>query len=112
MTDPITPLTPAQLATAEQQTAKEGYLHKTAIGLDQFVDVLTGGLPDETISSRAARWDTEDKGLKHVAGHEMSRFLDLFQKDHGAQAEAGDLERAMIVETTEETTGTLPKQGS
>jgi len=112
MTDPITPLTPAQLTLAEQQTAGEGYLRKAAIGLDQFVNVLTGGLPDETISSRATRWDTEDRGLRHVAGREMSKFLDLFQKDHGAEAEAGDLERATIAEITEETTGTLPKQGS
>jgi hypothetical protein len=32
----------------------------------------------------------------------MSRFLDLFQKDHGAKAQAGDIERAKAVEALEE----------
>ena len=109
MTDPITPLTPTEESIQEAQAAQEGYVKKSLVGLDQFVNVLTDGLPDETISSRAARWDTEDKGVKHAMGFAMSKFLDLFQKDHGAKAEAGDAERAKIVEHTEETTGTLPK---
>ncbi len=45
-----------------------------------FINVLTDGDPDETISSRAARAAQQGKGW----GIEMSKFLDLFQKDHAA----------------------------
>jgi hypothetical protein len=37
----------------------------------------------------------------------MSKFLDLFQKDHGAKAQAGDVVRAEDVITTEEQSGDL-----
>lgn len=97
MSNGITPLTPAQEQVAEQQTAHEGYFRKDLIGLDQFANVITGGNPDETISSRMARWDTEDRGVKHEVGEVVSKGLDLFQKDHGAEAESGDLERAQNV---------------
>jgi hypothetical protein len=102
MSDGITPLTPVQVAVDEQQVANEGYVKKDLIGLDQFTNVILGGSPDETISSRMARWDTEDKGVKHKVGEVVSKGLDLFQKDHGAQAETGDLERAKIVTNIEE----------
>ena len=103
----ITPLTPDQLATAELQVEHEGYFRKDLIGLDQFVNVLTGGSPDETISSRSARWAVKDKGVKHVVGEVISHSLDLFEHDHGAEAEAGDLERAVTVAKIEESTGDL-----
>ena len=105
MTDTgITPLTPAQEAVAEAQTQHEGYLRRDLIGLDQFANVLTGGHPDETISSRAARDAIHGDKPAEV----LSKILDVFQKDHGAQAEAGDLERAQAVANLEETSGTLP----
>ena len=102
MSLPITPLTPAQISTQEISASKEGYVKRDLVGFDQFVNVLTDGDPDETISSRMARWATEDSGLKHDLGSAVSKGLDLFQKDHGAKAEAGDLERAQTVVTTEE----------
>jgi len=49
------------------------------IALDQLGNALTGGDPDETISSRMG---------KHLAKHDcpfcnlMCKFLNLFQKDH------------------------------
>ena len=46
MENPITPLTPKQTAKEESQAAKERYLHRTLVGLDQFVNVLAGGHPD------------------------------------------------------------------
>lgn len=101
MTDPITPLTPEQVAAQEAKTAKEGYFKKDLIGLDQFVNVETGGNPDETISSRMARWDTESTGARHEIGKIISEGLDLFQADHGAKAEAGDLERSEAVRSIE-----------
>jgi hypothetical protein len=75
-----------------------GWVHRSLVGLDQFVNVLTGGLPDETISSRSQR--AADRG--NWAGKAMTGFLHLFQKDHGHKAEAGDLRRAEEVEETEE----------
>jgi hypothetical protein len=103
MTDPVTPLTPEQVAHQEAQASKEGYLHKDLVGLDQFANVVTGGNPDETISSRAARADEAGK----TWGKALSRFLDFFQPDHGPKAQAGDVERAEAVEKLEEKSGGL-----
>lgn len=94
------PLTPEQIAKQELQAAHEEYLHKVAVGFDQFMNTATGGDPDETISSRAQR-DAD-------AGNEFAKLLthglDLIQKDHGRKAEAGDLERAQTVEGIESQT--------
>ena len=75
-----------------------GWPHRTLVALDQFLNVLTGGLPDETISSRSQR--AADRG--NPLGKVMTKFLHLFQKDHGHLAEKGDLARAEQVEETEE----------
>ena len=103
MTDPITPLTPAQTAQEETQAAHEAYLHRFLVGFDQFMNVVTDGDPDETISSRSARAALRGKKW----GIAMSKFLDKFQNDHGADAMSGDLERAEAVEKLEEQTGEL-----
>lgn len=105
MADPITPLTPAQTAQQEQQAAHEKYVHRFLVGFDQFMNVVTDGDPDETISSRAARAAEKGKGW----GIELSKFLNHFQKDHGADAQAGDLERAEAVVSLEENSGALNK---
>lgn len=98
MSDGIVPLTPEQLAAQELTAQHEGYLHRVIEQVDVTANVATGGLQDETISSRSAR--AAERGSKF--GIVMSKFLDLFQKDHGAKAQAADLERAKIVESTEE----------
>jgi hypothetical protein len=103
MADPITPLTPAQVTNQEARASREGYLHRTLVGLDQFTNVLTGGNPDETISSRLARSAEQD----HTVGKVGSAILNLFQKDHGPKAQAGDAERAERIETIEEQSGGL-----
>jgi hypothetical protein len=97
----VTPLTSAQAQVEEQQAAKEKYLHRMLVGLDQFMNVVTDGDPDETISSRAAR--AAEKGKPW--GIEMSKFLDLFQKDHGPCAQSGDIERAETVVQLEDQSG-------
>ncbi len=103
MSDGIVPLTPQQVVKQEAQAAKEGYLTRTLVAVDDLGNVLTGGLPDETISSRAAR-----AAEKHeVVGEVVSKFLDVFQKDHGAKAQAGDLERASTAEDVELHSGGL-----
>lgn len=45
-------LTSEQVAQAEANAAKDGYLHRDLVALDQDINVDAGGLPDETISSR------------------------------------------------------------
>jgi hypothetical protein len=103
MSDGITPLTPSQVAAQESQAAHEGYFKRDLIALDMGVNVVTGGLPDETISSRWAR--SAEQG--HIVGELGSKFLDVFQKDHGAKAQAGDTERAEKVVETEAASGGL-----
>ena len=103
MSDGITPLTPAQVAAQEAQAGREGYIKRDLIALDMGVNVLTGGLPDETISSRWARGAEEHHKLDELG----SKFLDVFQHDHGAKAQAGDTERALKVEATEAASGGL-----
>lgn len=97
MSNPITPLDPKQIEKQEAQAAKEGYIDRDLIAIDMLGNVLTGGKPDETISSRSAR--AAEAGNKF--GIVMSKFLNLFQKDHGAKAQAGDVERAAAVEKIE-----------
>ncbi len=104
MSDGITPLTPTQVTTYEQKAAKESYFVRVLVALDIFVNVLFNGRPDETISSHAARAATEGRWWGIV----VSKFLDLFQSDHGARAEAGDVERAEQVIQLEDKTGNLP----
>lgn len=101
--NPITPLTPEQTAAQEARTLRENPVVRDLVALDQAANVLTGGLPDETISSRLAR----DAEKHRRAGEIGSMILDLFQKDHGAKAEAGDLARAERAEQAEEDSGDL-----
>lgn len=105
MSDGITPLTPDQEKLYEKQASQEGWFHRVWVALDMFVNVLFKGNPDETISSRSARAATEGK----TWGVILSNLLDLIQKDHGAKAEAGDVERTKEVQYLEDHSGDLPK---
>ena len=93
-------LTPEQIAIAEQRAAHEGYLHRVAVGFDQFVNTMAAGNPDETISSRAQRLSDGGNEFAKLLTH----GLDLLQKSHGRKAEAGDLVRAENVEGIEKET--------
>jgi hypothetical protein len=102
MSSPITPLTPEQLTKQESQAAKEGAVHRDLVAVDIATnEIVLRGQMDETISSHAARADEEGKSW----GKLVSRFLNLFQSDHGAKAQAGDLERAQNVARIEESSG-------
>lgn len=90
-------LTPEQIKKAESNAAKEGYLHRALVGLDQFINVITGGLPDETISARSQR--AANKG--NPFGKFMSWWLGKIQKNHGEKAQAGDEARADKIEDIE-----------
>jgi hypothetical protein len=97
------PLTPGQVQLAEARAAKEGYVHRVLVGLDQFMNDLAGGLPDETISSRSER----DAIKGDFAAKLITHGLDLIQANHGQKAEAGDVERATTVVAVEEKSGAL-----
>lgn len=104
MSDPITPLTTVEVTAVEAQVAKEGTFHKDLVAIDIATNVvLLRGQEDETISSHAARAAEQGK----FWGKLVSRFLNLFQSNHGAKAQAGDVERAEIVENLEEKSGGL-----
>lgn len=110
MSDPITPLTPAQTAQQEQSAAHESYPHRVIEMVDATVGTLLGGPQDVTISSDLAVMDRKDTGIKHEIGKAGSAFLDLFQKDHGAKAVAADLERAQAVEREAQSSGIVSGQ--
>lgn len=103
-----TPLTPSQVTSQERKAAQEGWAHQVLVSLDQAGNVigspiflLQKGLPDETISSHVRRiMDDPDAKHKLVAGI-LNHVLNEIQANHGAKAEAGDLERADAVQSTE-----------
>lgn len=94
MSNPITPLTPAQAVVEESQAKSENFILRDLVGVDIFVNELTGGPMDETISTRLAIDSVEGHGVSKVIGKLGSAILDKFQSNHGADAAAGDLERA------------------
>jgi hypothetical protein len=109
MSDPITPLNSEQLAKQESQAAKEGVVHRDLVAVDIATnEIVLRGQMDETISSHAARAAEDGKGW----GRFVSRFLNLFQSDHGAKAQAGDLERAQNIARIEESSGFERNQAS
>lgn len=65
------------------------YAYNFMIGLDQFANVVLGGAPDVTISSRA--WNNRE----HWAGAAAVKFIDFLfswhEQDHcKSSAESGD----------------------
>lgn len=108
MTDPITPLDPQQTAEREAHALQEPYIERLLVSdLDIPVNVATGGLPDETLSSRFARWSYTGTGIRHKIGRFMCRMLNIAQKNHGADAVAGDAARAQRVLDTENESGII-----
>lgn len=94
-----------QIKTAERHTREEGYIHRALVALDIFLNVITGGHEDETISSRVRRISDENNHWSWspfvVLAKMLNFFLDMLQKNHGLHAAAGDLERAEEVEKIE-----------
>lgn len=103
-----TPLAPEQVAQAGARVDKESYPHEVLVAFDQFWNVLGSplflqqkGLPDETISAHVRRLSDDPKYKHAFIAHVLNHALNFIQKNHGALAEAGDLERAKNVEKTE-----------
>lgn len=99
-----TPPTAEQIAAWGAKAAGHDYFQRVACGLDQFVNVLTGGRLDETISSRTSRVIRNAK-LNFVVWVWIATWViwlcDLVQDLHGVKAESGDLERAEEIVATE-----------
>lgn len=98
-------LTSAQIRHAEKNAAAEGFLHRVAVAADQDLNVDSGGLPDETISSRVRRISNAHPRWSWNPGVWLAKSinagLNLLQSDHGQRAQSGDLERALKVASTE-----------
>jgi hypothetical protein len=90
------PLTPAQIAAAQIRDAKEGYLHRLLVALDDFGGAFLDIQNDQTISSA-----TEIAAHKHLWYSALAKALndglDLIQASHGQLAQVGDIERAKAV---------------
>lgn len=103
---PITPLTKAQTAAEEAAAATESVIHNDFVAVDIATNVVVlGGHQDETISSHASRDALEHKPVGVV----VSEVLDLFQANHGAKAQAADVERAEAIIKLETAAGDLNK---
>lgn len=89
MSNPIKPLTLDQVAAQEAKAAKEPYPERVAVALDKAIATIADAPPDVTISEVAGVDAVDAKGIRGFYGRWMSRFLDIFQSDHGAKATAG-----------------------
>lgn len=65
------------------------YGRKVLIAIDQLFNALGGGWPDETLSSRAYRWD---KDGKRSWPHTFINALFFWQKDHCLSAYTNERE--------------------
>lgn len=108
MSNPVTPLTSTQAVIEQSQAATESFITRDLVAIDIVTNELTGGPMDETISTRLAIDSVEGHGLSHVVGKFGSAILDKFQSDHGADAAAGDLERALSEEKVVRQSGLVP----
>jgi hypothetical protein len=96
--DPLSPLTPNEIAQQEAEAAKEGWLRRSLVAFDIACNVIfLRGRPDETISSHAGRAAIDGK----LWGKLLAKALNLFEDNHCEHALAGDLERAQAIEKTE-----------
>ena len=69
------------------------HVHFILIGFDDFCNTLTGGNPDETLSSRSGRARSEGK----IWGKLLAGFLDWLQENHCKTAIYNDIIRAEAV---------------
>jgi len=69
MSDPIVDLTPTQVTLQEDQAAKEGFIKRDLIAVDECTgEVLFDAPPDETISTETGIMAADDHGIKKCIG--------------------------------------------
>jgi hypothetical protein len=72
------------------------YIWNILIAVDQLVNTLCGGDPDETISSRLGKWaiNGDNKcGIRKAIYNGVNNIVELFEKDHfkkSIEADEGD----------------------
>lgn len=91
--DPVVPLTPEQEAEHRASVRKYGYFKRLGIDVDDLGNGLTGGNCDETLSSRIGRDAVKGGRFARTA----AKVLNVFGRNHCANAQAGDVERAQEV---------------
>ena len=65
------------------------YCWNILISIDQFVNVIFGGDPDETISSRLGKWSRDGKhnsGIRKPIWNIAHFVVEIFEKDHFAKS--------------------------
>jgi hypothetical protein len=96
------PLTPQEITEAALRAKAEGYAHRAAVGIDQFLGSFIEGLKnDQTISSQA-EIDAHKKVWYDAFQRALNDGLDLLQKSHGQMAQVGDVVRAKGIIATDE----------
>jgi hypothetical protein len=61
------------------------YFWNILVALDQFINTLFGGDPDETVSSRLGKWHRsgrDKKRIRRLVFIVANSIVELFQKDH------------------------------
>ena len=69
------------------------YIWNLLIALDQLLNAVFGGDPDETISSRMGKWSSmnENKaGWRHYIAKPLCRVLHVAEADHCAKSIEAD----------------------
>ncbi len=100
-TSPITPIDPITAARISNKAVHRPYYIRIFVALDKFLNViLFNGLLDETISAHSARAALEGK----TWGALMLKFLNIFDKNHGAGAIVDDQAEAQVIVNFEENT--------
>jgi len=65
------------------------YFWNILVAIDQLINTLFGGDPDETISSRIGKWallGSINRGTKKYIYKLLNPLVNLFQKDHFAKS--------------------------
>lgn len=61
------------------------YIWNLFISVDQLVNTIFGGDPDETISSRIGKWNRDgrtERGLRNIVYRFVNGIVEVFEKDH------------------------------
>lgn len=61
------------------------YIWNILIAIDQLVNTVFGGDPDETISSRLGKWHRDgatSNDLRRLIYNVLNPIVELFEKDH------------------------------